>query len=132
QLPANTFGVHGERAGVYMRGYARLLDAGYAEDEEEIDLSDFGSLGDVEILVAPKDLVTYSPERDTVSRMYVDTVKESDTLYVVKAKVMVEGQEHIWGGRSDTRDSWTYARPTAATGGKKGVFTDFIICRPTW
>src|SRR5690606_36042194 len=83
-------------------------------------------------LVAPKDMVTYSPERDTVSRMYVDAVKQSETLYVVKAKVMVEGTEHIWGGRSNTRDSWAYTRPTASIDGKKGVFTDFIICRPTW
>jgi len=131
-LPANTKGIWGDQAGLFLRGYARLLDAGYKEDEEEIDLSDFGPLGEVEILVAPKDLVTYSPERDTVSRMYIDAVKQSETLYVVKAKVMVEGTEHIWGGRSNTRNSWTYTRPTDSIGGKKGVFTDFIICRPTW
>ena len=131
-LVPGTYGIWGDQAGLFLRGYARLLDAGYKEDEEEIDLSDFGPLGEVEILVAPKDLVTYSPERDTVSRMYVDAVKQSDTLYVVKAKVMVEGTEHIWGSRSNTRDSWTYTRPTDSIGGKKGVFTDFIICRPTW
>ena len=47
-------------------------------------------------------MVTYSPERDTVSKMFVDAVKESDTLYRVKAKVMVEGQG-ISGRRKQTK-----------------------------
>lgn len=131
-LPPGTLGTWGDRAGLYLRGYARLLDAGFAFDEDEIDLSGLGPLGDVEVLVAPKEMVTYSPERDTLSHMFVDAIRLPNGNYKVKAKVMVKGQEHIWGGRSNTRNSWTYTRPTESIDGKKGVYTDFIICRPTW
>lgn len=134
QLPYGTSGIWGDQAGLYLRGYARLLIAGSAEDEEIIDLTDFPNVSNPEILVAPKELVSYSPERDTLSHLYVDAVKvPGEQKYVVKAKTMVKGATHDnWGTMPETHSSWTFTRPTESTDGKKGVMTDFFICRPAW
>ncbi|HZK18563.1 MAG TPA: DUF1983 domain-containing protein, partial [Clostridia bacterium] len=133
-LAPNTYGLWGDQAGLYLRGYARLLIAGSSEDEEIIDLTDFPNLSNPEILVAPKELVSYSPERDTLSHLYVDAVKvPGEQKYVVKAKTMVKGVTHDnWGTVAETHSSWTFTRPTESTDGKKGVMTDFFICRPGW
>jgi hypothetical protein len=132
-LAPGTYGWWGDRAGVFLRGYARLLVAGSAEDEEIIDLSEFANLSNPEILVAPKELVSYSPHRDTLSHLYVDAVKLSgEAKYVVKAKTMVKGNTVDWGGSSETYSSWSFTRPTGSVEGKKGVYTDFFICRPKW
>ena len=132
-MPTGTAGIWGDQAGVYFRGYARLLTAGSAEDEEIIDLSDFPNVSNPEILVAPKELVSYSPERDTLSHLYVDAVKvPGEQKYVVKAKTMVKGSTTSWGGRPETHDSWSFVRPIESIDGKKGVYTNFFICRPAW
>lgn len=131
-LPAGTAGIWGDQAGLYLRGYARLLTAGSAFDEDVIDLSDFPNVNQPEILVAPKELVTINPPEGATSNLYVDAIKLPDGNFRVKAKAIVKGKPISWGGRSETADSWSFVRPTASVGGKKGVFTDFFICRPVW
>lgn len=131
-LPAGTAGIWGDQAGLYLRGYARLLTAGSAFDEEVIDLSGFPNVNQPEILVAPKELVTINPPEGATSNLYVDAIKLPDDNFRVKAKAIVKGELISWGGRSETYASWSFVRPTASVGGKKGVFTDFFICRPAW
>ena len=131
-LPAGTAGIWGDQAGLYLRGYARLLTAGSAFDEDVIDLSDFPNVNQPEILVAPKELVTINPPEGATSNLYVDAIKLPDGNFRIKAKAIVKGEPISWGGRSETADSWSFVRPTESVGGKKGVFTDFFICRPSW
>jgi hypothetical protein len=131
-LPAGTAGIWGDQAGLYLRGYARLLTAGSAFDEDVIDLSDFPNVNQPEILVAPKELVTINPPEGATSNLYVDAIKLPDGNFRVKAKAIVKGESISWGGRSETADSWSFVRPTTSVDGKKGVFTDFFICRPAW
>jgi hypothetical protein len=131
-LPSGTAGIWGEDAGLYLRGYARLLMAGTGMDEDTIDLSGFPNLNEPEILVAPRELVTYSPAPGTLSHIIVDAVKQLDGTYRLKAKTLTKGTTVPWGGRSSTTSSWTFIRPTDSIDGKKGVYTDFFICRPTW
>ena len=131
-LPSGTTGIWGEDAGLYLRGYARLLMAGTGMDEDTIDLSGFPNLNEPEILVAPRELVTYSPAPGTLSHIIVDAVKQLDGTYRLKAKTLTKGTPVPWGGRSSTTSSWTFTRPTDSIDGKKGVYTNFFICRPTW
>lgn len=106
--------------------------AGTGMDEDTIDLSGFPNLNEPEILVAPRELVTYSPAPGTLSHIIVDAVKQLDGTYRLKAKTLTKGTPVPWGGRSSTTSSWTFTRPTDSIDGKKGVYTDFFICRPTW
>ncbi len=131
-LPTGTAGIWGDQAGLYLRGYARLLTAGSAFDEDVIDLSDFPNVNQPEILVALKEFVMINPPEGATSNLYVDTIKLPDGNFRVKAKAIVKGEPISWGGRSETADSWSFVRPTTSVGGKKGVFTDFFICRPAW
>ena len=133
-LPSGTAGIWGEGAGLYLRGYARLLDAGSKFDEDIIEISHFPNLNNPEVLVAAKELVSYSPAKSALSHLYVDAVIQQDGNYKVKAKTVIKGDVEPWNGRSNTRDSWTFTRPTDPDpiNSKKGVYTDFFICRPTW
>lgn len=106
--------------------------AGTGMDEDTIDLSGFPNLNEPEILVAPRELVTYSPAPGTLSHIIVDAVKQPDGTYRLKAKTLTKGTTVSWGGRSSTTSSWTFTRPTDSIDGKKGVYTNFFICRPTW
>src|SRR5690606_13891877 len=71
-----------------------------------------------------------------LTHQFVDAFLEEDDegkFYRIKAKTLIRGQEYSWPSRANDRGSWTYTQPqTAHPNGNKGVYTNFIICRPSW
>ncbi|OUN01430.1 MAG: hypothetical protein BAA04_04905 [Firmicutes bacterium ZCTH02-B6] len=133
-LGAGTYGIWGDRAGLYLRGYTRLLMVASGLDEEIVDLSGFPNLANPVVIVLPKELVSYSPERATLSHLYVDAVRLDATRWRLKAKTLVKGATVDWGSRGNQRAYWEHVRPVNADpiNGRKGVWTNFLICRPRW
>lgn len=134
QLAPETYGFWGEQVGLYFRGYARLLRTGYEEDEGEIDLRDEPNLANPVILLAPKQMLTYSPQQpNAVPNIFTDYVEMEPGLYKVKAKTIVKGAFTALSGTGGNVVDGTWTRPTSAgPGGDKGVQTNFFQCRLSW
>lgn len=130
-LPPGTLGLHGSRAGVFLQGYSTLVDAGYAEDEDVIAVEGV-SLVNPKIIVAPKEIVAYTPSKNSLTHLFTDAYMQSDGKFKIKAKTVVRGNPEEWPTKSRDRGKWTYTQPVGSIDGKKGVFTDFIVCRPEW
>lgn len=136
KLVEGTHGIWGDAAGLYLRGYARLLGWGYAEDEEQIDLRGDPNLADPKILVAPKEMLTFSPQHpNTAPVLHTEAIQEEPGLFRVKAKTRIKGAFTAWPG------GWTSGGPRAGTweqpqvagpDGRRGVPTNFIQCRVYW
>ncbi len=128
-LPAETSGLWGDEASIYMRGYPRLIVAGSGFDESVVDLTDHDGLGDVEVLVAPKELVTSTSHTSESVVIYTDVVKDPNELkFTLKAKSIIKSPfEALNSGRAPTTAGWELVLPS-----QNGVMTDFIVCRPIW
>lgn len=136
RLIPGTYGFWGDQAGLYLRGYPRLLRWGHADDEEIIDLSNEPNLANPQILVAPKDFLTIAPQPpNIVSHTYTDVIEIDTHVYKIQAKAAIRGGFVQWPG------GWTSGGPragaweqpqTAGPDGRRGVPTNFIQCRVFW
>jgi hypothetical protein len=134
-LPEGTYGIWGDNAGLYLRGYANTLLVGYAQDEELIDLSAYNP-ANPQIMVAPKSVLTYSPQqKDAIPVIFTDAVQEEDGKFRIKAKTLIRGAYSSWPvgwtEGNDRQGAWQQPQ-TAAPNGNKGVDTNYIRCRVYW
>lgn len=128
-LPPDTLGMWGDEAGIFLRGYPRLIAAGTGLDEQVIDLSNLPGVGvgEVEVLVAAKEVVTSTTYIEGTVATYVAAEKDPDEpKYTLKAKSIVKSALEEWGTRSLTTSNWNQIYDSGTDD------TDFIVCRPNW
>jgi hypothetical protein len=131
-LPAGTAGIWGDQAGLYLKGYAKIIDWGFAYDEDIVDVSGYPNLSNPFVVATPKEMVSSSPNSEALTHLYVDAISVGEGKYVIKAKNMIKHAVTPWGGVAATTGEFTFVQPEGYVEGKKGVHTDFFICRPTW
>src|SRR5690606_7504382 len=90
-LAPGTYGQWGDAAGVYLRGYTRLLQVASGFDEDIVDLSGIPNLADPQVIVVPKEMLSFSPNQAVVTHLFVDAVRISTTQWRLKAKTIIKG-----------------------------------------
>ncbi len=130
-LPQGTHGIWGDQTGLYLKGYAQLVDVGYADDEDLIDLSHL-NLGSPQILVSPRRMLTHSPRyQNLIPEIICEAQEEAFGKYRIIAKSKASGtlaplSTAITSG--DFEDGY-WQQPQTPDSGKYGLITNFFKCR---
>ena len=133
-LPAETKGIWGEKSGIFLRGYPRLILASTGFDEDRIDLSSYTDLADPQILVTPKEITTNTTTEPGVVSIFVDAERDptNPKIFTLKGKSVIRSSINPLGSEDMTTSSWELILPTTLTAGKRGVETDLFVVRPMW
>jgi len=133
-LPAGTKGIWGEKSGIFLRGYPRLILVSTGFDEDRIDLSSYTDLADPQILVIPKEITTNTTAEPGVVSIFVDAERDptNPKIFTLKGKSVIRSSINSLGSRAMTTSSWELILPTTLTAGKRGVETDLFVVRPMW
>src|SRR5690606_34064505 len=129
--PPGTYGIWGDRAALYLQGYAHNIRAGYAEDGDRVSLEGYKTTPS--IILVPANVQVFSPSRpDKHQRIIIEARNVSRDGFDVYAKLIdatgarvrhtFPTKEHTWDGPG-THTCGTYSAEVIQSAGQYKRYT---------
>lgn len=126
-LAPNTYGLWGDQAGLYLRGYSSFVRQGTAVDEEYVEIGG-NNVANPSMVISLREIIV---PRLGVS-ISTDALHDEDNdRFKIQAKIFAPGDSESFPGHSLDR-RYTHQVPTSAESGVYGRYMSRVTFRASW
>lgn len=130
-LAPNTYGLWGDRAGLYLRGYASLLVVQTCQDGDILRVDPEIILSNPQVILTARDSLIYHQNMTERVNLATSPERISEREWKINAKLVLRGKGRTW--------LWDPVPLAAKTNPEiydrkvpTGAECDYITCRPGW
>lgn len=128
-LAPDTYGLWGDQAGLYLRGYSSLILAQECSDGDIVAVPEDYTLANPSVMITPRDVLIYHPNMTERVNLITDAVQKSEREWQIVAKLVMRGGANV--------TEWA---PVKSSSSQRiidvvvpvGQEADYFICRPSW
>lgn len=128
-LPAGTYGLWGERAGLYLRGYSSLILAQECSDGDIVAVPEDYTLANPSVMITPRDVLIYHPGMTEKVNLITDAIQKSEREWQIVAKLVMRGGANVTEWAPVERSASQRIIDVVVPVGQEA---DYFICRPSW